>query len=163
MLSFRSARRGAGAPKPNRGTRPSACRRRPRCHRRSIGSGRGTGPRPGGGGGRFPRWPGAWQPGPSADPAAGDRADAHDPQLDGPVLPRRLDRTVGPAHGSGHPAPTPVGEDVTLSATLTGVDGRKPVFEVEARNAEAVVLRGRHTRALIDRERFVGRLTRRTG
>ncbi|NYV73741.1 thioesterase family protein, partial [Streptomyces sp. UH6] len=67
------------------------------------------------------------------------------------------DMTVGLAHDSAHLAPTPVGEEVTLSATLTAVDGRKLVFEVEARDAEAVVLRGRHTRALIDRERFVGR------
>ncbi|MFF4173279.1 thioesterase family protein [Streptomyces sp. NPDC001744] len=73
------------------------------------------------------------------------------------------DMTVGLAHDSGHLAPTPVGDEVTVSATLTRVDGRELVFDVEARDSEAVVLRGRHTRALIDRKRFVARIDRRRG
>lgn len=68
------------------------------------------------------------------------------------------DMTVGLAHDSAHLAPTPVGEEVTVSATLTGVEGRKLVFDVEARDSVATVLSGRHTRAVINRARFTERL-----
>lgn len=71
------------------------------------------------------------------------------------------DMTVGLAHDSSHLAPTPVGEDVTVSATLTHIDGRKLVFDVEARDSAATVLSGRHTRALINRERFTEKLDHR--
>ncbi|KUH39599.1 MULTISPECIES: thioesterase family protein [Streptomyces] len=68
------------------------------------------------------------------------------------------DMTVGLAHDSAHLAPTPVGEEVTVSATLTGVEGRKLVFDVVARDAAATVLSGRHTRAVINRARFTEKL-----
>ncbi|MFF7364261.1 hotdog domain-containing protein [Streptomyces sp. NPDC008125] len=72
------------------------------------------------------------------------------------------DMTVGLAHDSAHLAPTPVGDAVTVRATLTRADDRKLTFDVEARDSHGSVLRGHHTRALIDRARFTDKLSRRT-
>ncbi|MFC9795682.1 thioesterase family protein [Streptomyces sp. NPDC127584] len=69
--------------------------------------------------------------------------------------------TLGLTHDSAHLAPTPVGETVTLTATLTAVEGSKLQFEVEGRDGQAVVLRGTHGRALVDRARFTARLAAR--
>ncbi|MFB9465717.1 thioesterase family protein [Streptomyces cinereospinus] len=49
------------------------------------------------------------------------------------------------------------GAPVTVSATLTGVDGHTVVFDVEAHDA-AAVLSGQHSRALVNRARFTRRL-----
>lgn len=64
------------------------------------------------------------------------------------------DMTVGLAHDSSHLAPTPTGESVTVTATLTDVDKRSLTFDVSATDPAGSVLKGRHTRALVDRERF---------
>jgi fluoroacetyl-CoA thioesterase len=53
-----------------------------------------------------------------------------------------------------HTAPTPVGLTVTATATLAEVDGRKLVFDVEASDDKQVVGKGRHTRVIVDTERF---------
>jgi predicted thioesterase len=62
--------------------------------------------------------------------------------------------TLGVAHNSAHLAPTPVGHRVTVTATLREQQGRILVFDVEARDRDEVVLRGTHTRAMVDRSRF---------
>lgn len=55
-----------------------------------------------------------------------------------------------------HVAPSPVGVRVIVRAELVAVDGRRLEFAVEARHADgAVVARGRVTRAIVDRSRFV--------
>jgi predicted thioesterase len=66
--------------------------------------------------------------------------------------------TLGVAHNSAHLAPTPVGHCVTVSATLRQQQGRILVFDVEARDRDEVVLRGTHTRAVVDRGRFGSRV-----
>ena len=53
-----------------------------------------------------------------------------------------------------HIAATPLGLEVTATAELTEIDGRKLHFWVEARDAREVVGRGRHTRILVDAARF---------
>ncbi|KOG37255.1 thioesterase family protein [Streptomyces resistomycificus] len=70
--------------------------------------------------------------------------------------------TVGLAHDSAHLAPTVTGESVTLTATLTRVDGKKLTFAVEGHDAHGTVLRGEHTRAVVDRDRFTAKLASRT-
>ncbi|GGX44674.1 thioesterase family protein [Streptomyces chryseus] len=70
--------------------------------------------------------------------------------------------SLGLSHDAAHLAPTPVGETVTLTATLTAVDGTRLTFDVEGRDSRAVILRGRHGRALVDRQRFTAKLTDRT-
>lgn len=69
--------------------------------------------------------------------------------------------TVGLTHDSAHVAPTPVGEEITVTATLTGVDGKVLTFEVEARDSRAVILRGVHGRAVVHREAFEKKLAER--
>ncbi|MFF8600009.1 thioesterase family protein [Streptomyces sp. NPDC015232] len=69
--------------------------------------------------------------------------------------------TVGYAHTDArHLAATPVGWTVTVEATLTRAEDGMLTFEVEARDAQDVVFRGTHVRALIERERFVRRFDR---
>ena len=53
-----------------------------------------------------------------------------------------------------HTAPTPVGLSVTATATLTAVDGRRLDFDVEARDGRDAIGKGRHTRLVVDAERF---------
>jgi predicted thioesterase len=53
-----------------------------------------------------------------------------------------------------HTAPTPVGLSVTATATLTAVDGRRLDFDVEARDSRDLIGKGRHTRILVDADRF---------
>jgi len=53
-----------------------------------------------------------------------------------------------------HAAPTPVGMTVTATAELSGVSGRTLTFRLEARDEAGVVGKGRHTRVVVDSERF---------
>ena len=53
-----------------------------------------------------------------------------------------------------HIAATPVGLAVTATAELIEVDGRKLLFNVEARDAREIIGRGRHTRIVVDSARF---------
>ena len=53
-----------------------------------------------------------------------------------------------------HSAPTPIGMAVTATAELTEVSGRTLAFRLEARNDAGVVGKGRHTRVIVDSERF---------
>jgi fluoroacetyl-CoA thioesterase len=57
-----------------------------------------------------------------------------------------------------HLVPSKVGAEVTATAELTGVDGRTLEFSCEAREGHTLVARARHRRAVVDRERFLGRL-----
>jgi fluoroacetyl-CoA thioesterase len=62
-----------------------------------------------------------------------------------------------------HLAPTPVGLDVRVTATLTEHDRNRLFFELEAVDAGGLVGRGRHTRAVISRDRFDTLLSGRAG
>jgi predicted thioesterase len=62
--------------------------------------------------------------------------------------------TVGTRVELDHLRPSPVGAQVTASATLVSVDGRRLTFDVEASDAGDVVARGVVVRALVDRTRF---------
>ena len=53
-----------------------------------------------------------------------------------------------------HMAATPIGLEVTATAELIEVAGRKLVFNVEARDARELIGRGRHTRIIVDSARF---------
>lgn len=57
-----------------------------------------------------------------------------------------------------HVAATPVGLEVTATAELIEVAGRKLVFKVEARDAREPIGRGRHTRIIVDSARFRARV-----
>jgi fluoroacetyl-CoA thioesterase len=75
------------------------------------------------------------------------------PHLDGP-----REQTVGTHIDVSHEAATPPGMTVTATVELVAVEGRKLVFQLEARDAVDVIARGRHERFVIDREKFDARL-----
>lgn len=63
--------------------------------------------------------------------------------------------TVGYIVNIRHLAPTPIGNDVTVSSRLDEVDGRKLKFRVEAREGDRVVGEGEHVRVIIDTAKFL--------
>jgi len=63
--------------------------------------------------------------------------------------------TVGSLVNIRHVAPTPSGLQVTATAVLTQVDGRRLVFRVEANDAVEKVGEGIHERYVAGRERFI--------
>lgn len=58
-----------------------------------------------------------------------------------------------------HAAPTPLGFNVTATATLKAVDGRKLTFDVVANDGVEQIGSGSHTRVVVDTARFMARLT----
>lgn len=67
--------------------------------------------------------------------------------------------TVGSKIEIEHIAPSTVGAQVTGSATLVAVDGRKLTFEVSATEGEKLIGKGLHHRVLIDEARFIASLS----
>lgn len=63
--------------------------------------------------------------------------------------------TVGTRVEIDHVAPTVPGRDVTATAKLRGIDGRRLKFEVEVSDPSGVIARVIHTRVLVDRDRFM--------
>lgn len=57
-----------------------------------------------------------------------------------------------------HLAPSAVGTSIEVHAEVTGRDDRTATFAVEARDGDTVVAAGTVVRAVVDRERFLGRL-----
>jgi fluoroacetyl-CoA thioesterase len=72
------------------------------------------------------------------------------------------ERTVGIHVDLSHEGATPPGCDITVDVELVGVDGRRLAFTVQAKDDTAIVCRGTHRRAVIDLQRFEGRLAGRT-
>jgi predicted thioesterase len=58
-----------------------------------------------------------------------------------------------------HLAPSKVGAEVVASAVVSAVDGRVVEFECEARDGERIVGKARHRRSVVDRDRFLSRLS----
>jgi fluoroacetyl-CoA thioesterase len=70
------------------------------------------------------------------------------------VIPDAEWDSVGTIVDIRHLAATPVGAEVFLKATVASVDGRKVMFEVEARDKLERVGEGRHERFIINVPRF---------
>lgn len=66
--------------------------------------------------------------------------------------------TVGASIELRHLAPTPLGMNVTCRAELLSVDGRMLGFRLEAFDEVEKIGEGSHVRAVIDLERFSGKL-----
>ncbi len=81
--------------------------------------------------------------------------EAINPHLDWP-----REQTVGTHVDVSHVAATPPGLEVAVRVKLIEVDGRRLVFEVEARDDADIVGRGSHQRFVIDAERFVEKAAR---
>jgi predicted thioesterase len=65
--------------------------------------------------------------------------------------------SVGTRLDVSHMAATPMGMEVSATARLTTVEGRKLVFEVEAMDARELIAKGSHTRYLVDASTFTSR------
>ncbi|WP_296007358.1 thioesterase family protein [uncultured Alistipes sp.] len=66
--------------------------------------------------------------------------------------------TVGAEMNTSHIKPSGLGAEITASAVVTEVDGRKIVFTVGARDGEGPIGEGTHVRFVVDRERFLAKV-----
>ena len=66
--------------------------------------------------------------------------------------------TVGGHIASSHLKPSKLGDTVTASATVTGVDGKKIEFKVQAHCGDVLLGEGTHLRFIVDRNKFMSRL-----
>jgi len=73
------------------------------------------------------------------------------------------ERSVGVEIEIRHLAPTPVGQTIHCTARVIAVDGSKISFQIEARDAYEVIVRGLHKRAVINTESFSRRVRAKSG
>jgi predicted thioesterase len=73
------------------------------------------------------------------------------------------ERSVGIELDIRHLAPTPVGQTIHCRAQVISVDGSKIQFQIEARDAHEVIVRGLHKRAIIRTESFTKRVKAKGG
>lgn len=66
--------------------------------------------------------------------------------------------TVGALMNVTHAKPSGLGAEVSATAVLTEVDGRRLTFSVKAEDASGVIGEGVHVRYIVDRERFMSKL-----
>ena len=83
---------------------------------------------------------------------------AANPHLDWPA-----EQTVGTGLALTHSAATPPGMEVTIAVRLREVEGRKLVFDVEARDERDVISTGTHERFVIDAARFKKKVAEKAG
>ena len=74
-----------------------------------------------------------------------------------PFLPEGA-TTVGAEISTTHIKPSALGVEVQATATLTAVEGRKLLFDVEACDATGLIGKGTHVRFIVDIERFMSKL-----
>jgi len=72
-------------------------------------------------------------------------------------------RTVGTRVEMTHTAATPIGMTVTAEVELISIDGRTLRFKVACRDEKEPIGDGFHERTVIDNDRFISRLARKTG
>lgn len=57
-----------------------------------------------------------------------------------------------------HSAPSALGAQITATAQLTSVEGRKLVFSIEAKDEHGLIGKGTHERFIIDNEKFMNKV-----
>ena len=57
-----------------------------------------------------------------------------------------------------HLAASPLGRTITATATVLEVDGRKVLFSVSASDGGNEIGKGKHTRVIVNQEKFMSRL-----
>ncbi len=70
--------------------------------------------------------------------------------------------SVGYGFEFHHLAPTPAGCTVIATAEVIGIDKNMVTLHIEARDEMDVISRGTHVRAIIDMQRFLKRVERKT-
>ncbi len=68
------------------------------------------------------------------------------------------DVTVGTSVNVQHLAPTPLGEQIRVTAELIEIDGRRLLFKVEAYDEKRKIGEGQHERFIVNLERFLKRI-----
>jgi predicted thioesterase len=58
-----------------------------------------------------------------------------------------------------HTAASPLGSEITATATITGVSGRKIEFAVTASDEAVEIGKGTHTRVIVDETKFMMKST----
>jgi predicted thioesterase len=66
--------------------------------------------------------------------------------------------SVGTQIDVSHTAASRVGAEITATATITGVDGRKVDFVVTASDGAGEIGSGRHTRVIVDGAKFMAKV-----
>jgi predicted thioesterase len=66
--------------------------------------------------------------------------------------------TVGVHLDIKHIAATPIGMNVTADAKLTGIDGKRLFFDVEASDEKEKIGSGTHQRYIIELDKFLGKV-----
>ena len=66
--------------------------------------------------------------------------------------------TVGSEMNATHLKPSGLGAEITATAVLTAVEGRKLTLNVGARDAQGMIGEGTHVRYIVDREKFMSKL-----
>lgn len=66
--------------------------------------------------------------------------------------------TVGGAISIQHTRPSGMGQEVSATARLVAVDGRKLSFELVAYDSSGVIGEGTHVRFIVDAERFMAKV-----
>lgn len=66
--------------------------------------------------------------------------------------------TVGTAISVSHIKATALGGQVSATATLTEIDGRKLTFKVIASDSQGEIGSGTHIRFIVDREKFLSKV-----
>jgi fluoroacetyl-CoA thioesterase len=80
------------------------------------------------------------------------------PHLDWP-----REQSLGTHIDVSHEAATPPGLEVTASVELIEVNGRKLTFAVSAHDGVDLISRGRHERFVIDKQRFIAKMSGKAG
>lgn len=65
--------------------------------------------------------------------------------------------TVGGHIESSHLKPSMLGAEVSATATLTKVDGKKLFYDVVAKMGDSIIGEGKHLRFIVNKEKFLGR------
>lgn len=66
--------------------------------------------------------------------------------------------TVGSEMNTTHLKPSGLGAEITATAVLTAVEGRKLTFNVGARDEGGLIGEGTHIRYIVDRTKFMAKL-----
>jgi len=66
--------------------------------------------------------------------------------------------SVGTHIDVSHIAASPIGTEIIAAAVIEAVDGRGIKFSVTANDGNKEIGRGKHTRFIVDAERFMGKL-----
>ncbi len=66
--------------------------------------------------------------------------------------------SVGISMQTSHDAPSALGAKISITATMTEVNGRKVSYDVEAKEGQKSIGKGKHVRFIVDAEKFLSKV-----